>query len=734
MSLIKSLISKILIVHSISYQYIQNESLVLFKKLLKKRSPVVSAVLKNPSRKLIVKTSFKFLAIFLIPVVILLLAYNKVSEIKSNPNYYFRTRIEISTKSIIFFGPIDWGYRKQRPQHLAISLAKKGIDVFYINPTIVYHSKHQNRLHFQTLEGVKVVSIHSNHFKRNTYIGVYPILKDSGRDFARLIEHMLSIHANFSSTIVIQQPGWWNLVRHLVGNQVVFDCMDLHIGFDLISSDTELFESEMDMTVDQIIVSSGYLQEIKRDNKPGKIVCIRNGVDLSHFQFIEDYVSDENVVVGYFGALAEWFDVDLVAFLAASNPNLRFEIIGLISDDRIARVLSSYSNIFLIGELPNSELPARIKHWRVGLIPFKLTPLILATNPVKMYEYAASGIPILATEIPEVLSVANVCTGIYIGGTYEIFQENLKSALSLNSKERKQLSEWAMAHSWESRSNDLLKSIQVKPKVSVVILMWNQGLMTLRCLKSVHERSDYDNLEVILVDNGSDDVESRIVQDWIEKSGFNQIVYVKNVENMGFAAGNNVGLRIASGEYIVILNNDTEVTPGWIWRSMKHFAINPKLGLLGPSTNNCGNEARVTLQAHEEDWLEEVVPRFGLRELEAVPVEMLAFFCVIMPRAVLEKVGEMGQEYGLGYFEDDDYCKRVLEAGFEIAIARDIFVYHKQSASFDLLGDTTKAELFNANRIIYESKWGSWVPPSYSNDRDNRRFVAPQFFPRRLKR
>jgi len=528
------------------------------------------------------------------------------------------------------------------------------------------------------------------------------------------------LFANFSTTVIIQQPGWWALARHLVGNQMVFDSMDLHSGFKLIANEITDLENEIDLTVDQIIVSSQFLQTTKEINHREKTSCIRNGVHFSHFPFLEQPRKKEQLVVGYFGALAEWFDIDLIAKLALNNPKIRFEIIGLVSDSNITRELRELSNVVFLGEIPNAQLPSLITEWRAGLIPFKLSPLILATNPVKMYEYAASGIPVLATDIPEVRMISESLNGVYVASTTEEFQKNLELALQLSLGDRQGLRNWSENQSWKHRADDLLRSIEMNPKVSVIVLMWNQGLLTLRCLRSIYERSDYKNLEVILVDNASDPHESAIVTNWIENYNLGQTIYVRNEENLGFAAGNNVGLKIATGDFIAVLNNDTEVTPGWIWRSLKHFSVNPKLGLLGPSTNNCGNEARVLLRNDDGNWLKEVIPRFGLRELRAIPASTVAFFCVFISRTVLDEVGLISEEYGKGYFEDDDYCRRVQAAGYEISIARDIFVYHQMSASFDLLGDSAKAALFKTNKAVYESKWGQWIPHTYTFDDDQR--------------
>jgi GT2 family glycosyltransferase/glycosyltransferase involved in cell wall biosynthesis len=692
------------------------------QKLGKKSSTFLAEPIYVLPEKKWFKKFFQVIVTVLMPLTAIRLIYFWVKNIKEDRNHekkFFRTRIDVSSNSFIFLGPIDWDYRKQRPQNLAICLNEIGKDIFYINPTIMYHTNRDIKLKFKKIDGVNVGTFYSCNY-RTSYVGVSPIPKELESEFAGLIEQAIALFANFSTTVIIQQPGWWSLARHLVGNQMVFDCMDLHSGFELIANEVIDIENEIDITVDQIVVSSEFLLSTKEINYAGKTYCIRNGVDFSHFCFLERPKKSDQIVVGYFGALAEWFDTDLVAALALKNPEIRFEIIGLASDSRIIRALKDHPNITFLGEVPYSELPSFIAQWWAGLIPFKSSPLIQATNPVKMYEYAASGLPVLATYIPEVQMVSEYLNGIYVASSVEIFQKNLETAIQISESDRLKLREWSQNQSWKHRAEKLLDSIDVNPKVSVIVLMWNQGLLTLNCLKSIYERSDYKNLEVILVDNGSDLKESEIVTNWIQTYNLGQTIYIRNQENLGFAAGNNVGLALATGDLIVVLNNDTEVTPGWIWRSIKHFAINPRLGLLGPSTNNCGNEARVVLRNEGGNWLQEVIPRFGLRQSRVIPAPTVAFFCVFISRAVLSEVGFISEDYGKGYFEDDDYCRRVQEAGYEIAIARDIFIYHQMSASFDLLGDSEKAELFKTNKAIYESKWGQWIPHTYNFDEDQR--------------
>jgi GT2 family glycosyltransferase len=102
-----------------------------------------------------------------------------------------------------------------------------------------------------------------------------------------------------------------------------------------------------------------------------------------------------------------------------------------------------------------------------------------------------------------------------------------------------------------------------------------------------------------------------------------------------------------------------------------------------------------------------------LRPRQRFKTHCVAFFCVAMRRDVFEQIGFLDESYGLGFFEDDDYCKRVIEAGYEIQIVDDAFVHHHLSASFAQLGDKKKRELMERNKAIYEARWGPWKPHSF---------------------
>jgi GT2 family glycosyltransferase len=273
---------------------------------------------------------------------------------------------------------------------------------------------------------------------------------------------------------------------------------------------------------------------------------------------------------------------------------------------------------------------------------------------------------------------------------------------------------YAAGQTWAHRAAELDAAIAAieEPRVSVVVLTYNNLDFTEACLFSIEAYSDYPNLEVIVVDNASTDGTREYLQDWVTKGRDRKIIL--NDDNRGFAAGNNQGMEAATGEFLVILNNDTYVTPGWIRTLASHLRRDPSLGIVGPVTNNIGNEARIEIAYAD---MAEMIERAGIHtrahagRLLHLPV--VAFFCVMLRRSVWERLGGLDERFGLGFFEDDDYCRRVAEIGMKVGCAEDVFVHHHLSATFNQLQSEKRQELFERNQALYEEKWGAWLPHSY---------------------
>jgi GT2 family glycosyltransferase len=245
-----------------------------------------------------------------------------------------------------------------------------------------------------------------------------------------------------------------------------------------------------------------------------------------------------------------------------------------------------------------------------------------------------------------------------------------------------------------------------------VVLCYNNLPFTMACLESLLAFSDYPDIEIICVDNASTDGTAEYLGGLAERHGFVQ--YIRNETNLGFAAGNNVGIWASRGEFVVLLNNDTYVTHGWARDLIRPMLLDPTIGMTGPLTNMCGNEQKIGLAYSDMVEMARASADFTVRHRRQVfPIRCLAFFCVAIRRKVIDAIGALDEAYTVGYFEDDDYCRRVEEAGYRLAVCDDVFVHHHHSASFSQLGDAAKSGLMKRNRRIFEKRWGKWIPHAY---------------------
>lgn len=242
------------------------------------------------------------------------------------------------------------------------------------------------------------------------------------------------------------------------------------------------------------------------------------------------------------------------------------------------------------------------------------------------------------------------------------------------------------------------------PLTSIVILTYN-GLeeTTKPCLESVLRNTPPDAYELVLVDNASTDETAKFLEGFAAKHG--HVTICLNETNKGYAGGNNDGLRLATGEYVVLLNNDTLVFPGWLKCLLRFLEEKEDFGLVGPVTNSVGNEQRIDIEGLTEANFEDFALAYTKRQCGVwFQTEKLGFFCMAMRRSLLKEIGYLDERFGIGMFEDDDYCLRVRKAGYKLAVVEDCFVFHKGSASFKKLSTDTYVDLFLRNRKLFFEK------------------------------
>jgi GT2 family glycosyltransferase len=244
-----------------------------------------------------------------------------------------------------------------------------------------------------------------------------------------------------------------------------------------------------------------------------------------------------------------------------------------------------------------------------------------------------------------------------------------------------------------------------EPELTVSVVTADGLVYTRLALESLLSDPALRSLELIVIDNASTDGTRGYLRELASLDP--RIRLVENMCNVGFVAAVNQSLLLARGRAIVLLNNDAIAPPGAIDRLVAYLD-DGTVGLVGPVSNRAASEAEID---REYETLGELVDAAARRaETKAgclVDVPSLTMFCIAFRRDVYDEVGPVDERFGLGLFEDDDYCMRVRRAGYRVAYADDVLVHHFGEASFGrLVSGGGYARLLEANRVVFEEKWG----------------------------
>ncbi len=348
--------------------------------------------------------------------------------IRHNPN----------PREIIIFPP-GLGWRThlfQRPQQLALALAREGALIFYLEPELSSEP-----------EGMVLLS-------ERLYLCRVPV------ETFQILEAPLVYVLTWNRKFVEPLPDA-RLIYDFVDDLSAFDgpAARLQDDHDWLLKHARLVSATAERLRDQVL-----------SVRPDVLLC-PNGVDYDHFTRsrqtpkptppadLAALTVQANPIIGYYGALARWFDFNLLAEVARQRPGYAFILIGPDFDGSLARSrLLQAPNVHWLGQKTYEQLPTYLAHFAVAIIPFLRDELTDAISPLKLFEYMAGGKPVLTTPLQESARYPGVLTA----GGPEAFVAGLDEALALSQDPAylAQLDQVARANTWEMRARQILTAIK----------------------------------------------------------------------------------------------------------------------------------------------------------------------------------------------------------------------------------------------------------------------------------
>lgn len=223
----------------------------------------------------------------------------------------------------------------------------------------------------------------------------------------------------------------------------------------------------------------------------------------------------------------------------------------------------------------------------------------------------------------------------------------------------------------------------MQKKVYIIVLNWNGKNDTIGCLNSLKE-INYNNYKIAVIDNGSvDDSVFEI------KKQFPEVEIIENKINLGFAGGNNIGIKYAmknQADYILLINNDTITDSNFLIKLVEVGESDKGIGILGPKILFWSEPSRIWFAGGKVNWLKNKGTHIGLDEIDKGQrdkkgeVDYLTGCCLLIKRKVIEKIGILAGDYFL-YYEDTDFSLRTKNSGYKCFYVPESKIYHKISKS-----------------------------------------------------
>lgn len=249
---------------------------------------------------------------------------------------------------------------------------------------------------------------------------------------------------------------------------------------------------------------------------------------------------------------------------------------------------------------------------------------------------------------------------------------------------------------------------QTESKTSIIVLSYNTLNYTRLCLESIRNYTQPGSYELVVIDNGSQDGSA----EWLKEQS--DIVLQCNQANRGFPCGCNQGMRLATGDALLLLNSDTIVTPHWLENMRRALDSEERIGAVSCMTNSCSNMQTIPAVYESLDEMISFAETYNVSDPgKWRPWLRLVGFCLLVKRSVYARLGGFDEQFSPGNYEDDDFTLRIRKAGYELLLCQDTFIHHFGSKSFQAtVSDAALqqkqreyAEILQRNWQYLQEKW-----------------------------
>ena len=382
------------------------------------------------------------------------LTYRKNYE-EANAIFHKILKKEKFKAVVVFDSRVGWNIPLfQRSQHMANELTDDGYLYFY-------RTSEQFDPHVKTVEKLKDRLYLVNMANFALQNAMFDLLKEyKGHKFLSLYSTDVYLDEQYIKEKYIDN-GFKIIYEYI---DELSDEISGHLPDFVYDRHKNIIEDKSNIAVGS---ADKLIEEIEEIRGKENVAMITNGVQYDHWQYrsdevpekLKDIVSKGNPIIGYFGALAKWFDYELLKKVAKERPNYEIVLIGFLYDNSFKdSKIDELENVHYLGIVDYKELNQYSQYFTISTIPFLLNDITESTSPVKLFEYMAMGHPIVTTDMRECRKYKSVL----IAKSHEDFIEKLDFALTLDKKDEyyNYLKEEALANTWREKAAILDRLIE----------------------------------------------------------------------------------------------------------------------------------------------------------------------------------------------------------------------------------------------------------------------------------